>query len=425
VRQKRLLVINVAALGWNLVSADEEFRFQPMQGVFPALTCPVQASFRTGQNVAKHGIVANGLFFPDLRKVLFWEQAASLVEGRRIWHDFRMRGGTVGMMFWQQSLGEEIDLVLSPAPIHKHSGGMIQNCYCEPVRLYPELVRKIGRKFKLADYWGPAASRKSSDWIVDSVCAVLESPDFAPDLLCTYLPQLDYDLQRFGSDSRSASVGLDIVRGHLRRLKATAAERGYDVLIFGDYRIVNVRNAMFPNRALSNAGMFRTRLVRGMSYPDFYTSTAFAIADHQIAHVFTRDREATCRAAELLGTLPGVVSILDRDAQREQGIEHARSGDLVLVANEGCWFAYPWWTQRNEAPDFATHVDIHNKPGYDPCELFFGWPPLNVSTDTGKVRGSHGNPNGSVAWTTTLPFDKEPPTFVELAREVSSWLSRP
>ena len=74
--------------------------FQPAETIFPGLTCVFQASFRTGAVPREHGLVANGLFFPELTKVLFWEQSARLVEGPRIWEKFRANGGKVGLMFW-------------------------------------------------------------------------------------------------------------------------------------------------------------------------------------------------------------------------------------------------------------------------------------------------------------------------------------
>ena len=113
--------------------------FRPAEAAWPALTCTAQASFRTAARAGEHGIVANGLFFKDLTKVLFWEQSATLCEGPRIWEKFRARGGKVGMMFWQQSMGEEVDLIVTPAPIHKHSGGMIQSCYTQPAALEARL----------------------------------------------------------------------------------------------------------------------------------------------------------------------------------------------------------------------------------------------------------------------------------------------
>lgn len=425
----RLLVVDVAALGWNLVSAAPPpgFRFQKAATVFPAVTCTAQASFRTAELPARHGLVSNGLWFADLRKVLFWEQAAALVEGPRIWRRLRERGRRVGMMFWQQSLGEDVDLVLSPRPIHKHEGGMIQDCLSRPEDLYARVCRDVGRPFNLMHYWGPLASRKSSEWIVDATCAVMAARDIAPDLLFTYLPHLDYDLQRHGPDSRPAKRALEVLYGLLARLRAAADEHGYEWLIFGDYAIgAATQPAVFPNRALREAGLFTTRTIKGMAYPDFFHAGAFAVADHEVAHVFVRNESAQRAARDVLAALPGVESVMDRAAQREAGLDHRRSGDLVLVAKPGAWFAYPWWTDRAEAPDYATHIDIHNKPGYDPCELFFGWPPLSVSMDTTKVKGTHGRagPGAEIAWATSLNVNFAPHNLPDLARIVRDWCER-
>jgi predicted AlkP superfamily pyrophosphatase or phosphodiesterase len=289
--KKKLLVIDVAALGWNLVSENADYR--PAESIFPAVTCTIQASFRTAVLPAEHGMVGNGLFFRDLRKVLFWEQASSLVQGPRIWDEFRGAGGTVGMMFWQQSMGEAVDLVVTPAPIHKHSGGMIQACYTQPAHLEARLNEAVGRPFNLMNYWGPFANHKSTDWIVDATVAVMRDPEFSPDLLLTYLPHLDYDLQRYGPGSERGRQALDLLHGYLTTLKDACAEHGYDWLIFGDYAIETVRQgALFPNRILREAGLFATRDIRGMAYTDFQTSRAFAVVDHQLAHVFCRDAES-------------------------------------------------------------------------------------------------------------------------------------
>ncbi len=365
-------------------------------------------------------MVSNGLFFRDLRKVLFWEQSAALVSGDRIWKKFRANGGRVGMMFWQQSLGEDLDLVLSPAPIHKHSGGMIQSCYTKPRDLEARLTQEIGRSFNLMHYWGPLASRKSSEWIVAATKAVLRWNEV--DLLFSYLPHLDYDLQRYGPESTQAVRALDALIGYLQDLENAAVEAGYDFLVFGDYSIEKVKGgAIFPNVALREAGLFEVREIKSRSYADFFSSNSFCVADHQLAHVFTSDPK---RAAEALRGLPGIANILDRDEQSKFGIDHPRSGELVLIAEPGAWFAYPWWTDRGEAPDFATHVDIHNKPGYDPCELFFGWPPLSVSMDTSRVRGTHGRIGAGtdIAWRSSLNFPQAPSTFLELATATREWL---
>jgi predicted AlkP superfamily pyrophosphatase or phosphodiesterase len=417
----KLLVVQVAALGHDLVASLPGFR--SAQSFFPALTCTAQASFRTAALPREHGMVANGLRHPDLRKILFWEQSSALVQGPRIWSRYRAAGRKVGMLFWQQSLGDpELDLVLSPAPIHKHSGGMIQDCYTQPPGLAAYLHRELKHPFNLMHYWGPLASRKSSAWITDCTCAILRSTEFAPDLLFSYLPHLDYDLQRRGPGSSQAKKSLAFTLACIDRLKAEAQARGYEYLFYGDYAIEPASVAVFPNRALHTAGLLHTRELKGMLYPDLFASPAFAMVDHQIAHVFTRNDTATAAARDALTGLPGIESILDRRAQATLGLDHPRSGALLLIAQPGHWFAYPWWTHRKQAPDFATHVDIHNKPGYDPCELFFGWPPGTVSMNTARIRGSHGRPGDRVAWTSSLSFAAEPGTMLDVARFTKAWL---
>ncbi len=418
---RKLLVVQAAALSAEMSARLPGRAFHSARAEFPAVTCSAQAAFRTAAPASQHGMVGNGLWFPELRKVLFWEQAAALVSGPRIWKKYRAGGGRVGLMFWQQSLGESADLILSPTPIHKHSGGMIQDCYSHPRDLYPRLIEAVGRPFNLMNYWGPLASRRSTEWIVDATCAVLAMPD-APGLLFTYLPHLDYDLQRRGPDSPQAARAVAELATWLTRLRESATAHGYEILVWGDYAIEQVSGgAVFPNRALREAGLFATREIRGMRYADFFATGAFAVVDHQVAHVHAAEEKA---AAEVLRALPGVERVLDRAAQREFGIDHARSGDLVLIAQPGHWFAYPWWSERAEAPDFASHVDIHNKPGYDPCELFFGFPPLGVSSDPTRIHGTHGRPGESIGWSTTLPFEREPATQLELAHAVRTWLER-
>ncbi len=427
--KRKCLVVQVAA--WSATLAEQMLRrpgnlaVHAIDPVFPAVTCPAQASFRTGTKPTQHGMIANGVYDDRLKKILFWEQAASLVKGPRIWDAFRAQGGTVGMMFWQQSLGESVDLIVSPRPIHKHSGGMIQAVYTKPASLYERLRAQVGRDFNLMHYWGPLASRKSSEWIVASIEAVLQMPDVAPDLLMTYIPHLDYDLQRHGPAHRKVERALNELAGYLQRLYEAAQAAGYEVIFIGDYAIGEVsEGAVFPNGALRTADLFATQSVRGMQYPDFFSGRAFAMVDHEVAHVYTRDEEAQAQAQAALSDLVGVAEVLDREAQAAWGIQHPASGDLVLVAEAGYWFAYPWWTDRQEAPDFATHVDIHNKPGFDACELFFGWPPGTVSVDTTKVKGSHGRvgPDRRIALAGTMDWKAAPADPADVGAALGRWL---
>lgn len=427
-KKDKLLIVQVAGLGHQFLQdhGGTSFcglEFQPAESVFPAVTCSVQASFRTALQPSGHGMIANGLFDRRLRRPMFWEQSSALVEGARIWDEFRESGRTVGMLFWQQSLGESADIILSPAPIHKHHGGMIEDCYCKPAGLYSRLCSEIGRPLRLRNYWGPMASVRSSQWIAQATAQVIASKD-APDLCLTYLPALDYELQRVGPSHARSQTAFDALRAQLVFLVAAAEKNGYELLVFGDYAIADCDRAVYPNRALADAGLLATRDVRGMLYPDFNTSRAFAMVDHEIAHVYVLDPTAMDETRAALSALDGVAEVMDSAAQVAAGIAHDHAGELVLVATEGKWLAYPWWRKSGEAPDYASHVDIHNKPGYDPCELFFGWPPGSVSTDTDRIGGAHGRigSGSEVAWASTC-LDSRPDSIVDLAKAVGSWLS--
>lgn len=428
---KRLVIIQAAGLGYDFLLQNSgkeglDIVFQPLGSVFPAVTCTAQASFRTALPPSGHGMIANGLFHRELRRPLFWEQSSALVSGPRIWDSFRQRGKRVAMLFWQQSLGEACDFILSPAPIHKHGGGMVMSVYSQPARLYASLRGHLHRDFALHRYWGPLASAKSSRWIAEATAALLADPQDAPDLCLTYLPALDYDLQRQGPDHSSARRALRDLLDQIALIRQAAADQHYDVLVFGDYAIEGVSKAVFPNQHLHAAGLFRTRTVAHRLYPDFHTSSAFAMVDHQIAHVYLQPGQphrgdSARRVRALLSSVEGIDQVLDRDMQSSAGIAHGHSGELVLVAKPGYWFAYPWWDTKREAPDFAGHVDIHNKPGYDPCELFLGWPPGTVSQNTTRIRGSHGRP-GTTAWGATFALPGQPGTLPELAAYVRQHL---
>lgn len=428
VTMHKLLVIQVAGFGHAFatehgITEVAGLALRPLQTIFPAVTCPVQATLRTGLLPAQHGMVANGFFDPVLRRPWFWEQASSLVQGPRIWERFRARGGSVGMAFFQQSLGESVDQILSPAPIHTHGGGMIMGCYSQPPALATRWADAVGRPFKLRHYWGPLASVQGSEWITEAVCSWLAMLD-TPDLCFVYLPGLDYDLQRWGPKHPKSVKALKIVCDEVSRLIRVAQANGYEVAAFGDYAITPVtKGAIFPNRALREAGLFSVRKVRHMAYPDFHTSQAFALVDHQVALVHCPDAAVLPHLKQTLAALDGVGQVLDREAQTQLGVAHARSGEVMLVAEPGAWFAYPWWDDPREAPDYAAHVDIHNKPGYDPCELFFGQTPFRTSLHPERIRGTHGltGEDCKTAYLSTMPFECS--TLIELIHALRGWLS--
>ncbi|MDD5708100.1 MAG: hypothetical protein PHR35_19455, partial [Kiritimatiellae bacterium] len=223
-----------------------------------------------------------------------------------------------------------------------------------------------------------------------------------------------------------AARALRALGGDLKLLRQSCAQHGYELIVFGDYAIEAVSGPpIFPNRRLREAGLLATRAIGRRRYLDPYASRALVVTDHQIAHVYVRCPQDVGPVRDLLRALPGVGAVLDASAQAEAGIAHANGGELLLTATPGRWFAYPWWTAAREAPDYAGHVDIHNKPGYDPCELLPGWPPWRISQDASRIRGTHGLTEGAgpACWAATC-FRPEPAGLLDLARRARDYMDR-
>ena len=372
--------INViaAGLGYGLLERNgmteiAGLRFEPKASVFPAVTCVAQATLRTGLSPAEHGMVSNGYWSETLRKPIFWEQSCRLVKGERVW------SRNSGVFFFQQSLGEDVELIVSPAPIHKHGGGMIMSCYTKPTGM-AEVLQKLCGKFPLWRYWGPLASPKVGRKCVSYFEEITNVHDV--DEAYLYLPTLDYAAQKCGPDSSAAKAALKEFRKQLERLADIAMRRGCELKVTGDYEITEVTaEPVLPNVILRREGFFRTRTVGGMSYPDFYQSTAFAMCDHEVCVLVGPERE---KAAEVVLKSGDYDAACPEVTPYQVGDGRARppGAPFVLLSKQGSWCGYEWWTDKREAPDFASHVDIHNKPGYDPKELFF--------FNKGIVKGTHG-----------------------------------
>ena len=357
---KKLTVI-AAGLGWRLLERRGKtslagLAFEPRPSVFPAVTCVAQATLRTGLAPSAHGMISNGTWRDDLKKPLFWEQSASLVKGARTW------SRSSGLFFFQQSLGEDVELILSPAPIHKHGGGMTMSCYTKPTEM-ESVLKKLCGAFPLWRYWGPLASPKVGRTCIAYFEAMTAAHDVDEGYL--YLPTLDYAAQKFGPDSKADVAAFAEFERQLATLAAICSRRGCALTVMGDYEITPVEaEPVRPNVALRKAGLFRTRTVAGRAYPDFYQSRAFAMCDHEFCVLVGDGRDAA------------------RDVLLATGNYEASALPDVLLATRGSWCEYKWWTDDREAPDYAAHVDIHNKPGYDPTELFF--------FGRGVVKGTHG-----------------------------------
>ncbi|MCG5219349.1 nucleotide pyrophosphatase/phosphodiesterase family protein [Streptosporangium sp. KLBMP 9127] len=372
-----LLVLDVVGLTPRLLEHMPRLRrvadggFQASLGtVLPAVTCSVQSTFLTGELPSGHGVVGNGWYFRELGEVLLWRQHNALVGGEKVWESARRArpGYTVANVCWWYAMGAEVDWNVTPRPVYHADGRKDPDCYTDPPQLHDELTEALGT-FPLFSYWGPGAGISSSTWICRAARRLLTHHE--PDLTLVYVPHLDYDLQRYGpADPRSASAAaaLDVV---LTPLLDTAAARGHTVLVLSEYGITEVSRPVDVNRMLRAEGLLRIHTQAGMEYLDPWTSRAFAVADHQVAHVYVRDPAEVAAVARLCATLPGVAEVLGEEGKAAHGLDHPRAGELVLLADPEAWFTYYYWFDDVRAPDFARMVEIHRKPGYDPAELLF------------------------------------------------------
>ncbi|RSN28277.1 alkaline phosphatase family protein [Amycolatopsis sp. WAC 01416] len=379
--------------------------------VLPAVTCSAQSTFLTGLMPAQHGIVGNGWYFRELGEIFLWRQHNRLVGGEKLWETARAAhpGYTSANVCWWYAMGMSTDVTVTPRPIYHADGRKSPDAYVRPPELHDQLTGALG-EFPLFQYWGPTASIKSSKWVIGASRQILREK--RPDLLLTYVPHLDYDLQRFGPDAPQAALAARELDNALAPLLDDARNAGATVVALSEYGITNVSRPVDINRALRREGLLEVYTQAGMEYLDPWASRAFAVADHQVAHVYVRDSADIERVRAIVGELTGVDEVLDREAQGRYGLDHERAGDLVAVAEPDSWFTYYYWLDDERKPDFARGVEIHRKPGYDPAELFFdpedkfakARAGLNlakkfaglryamdvVPTDPRWVRGSHG-----------------------------------
>ncbi len=396
-----LIVFNVAALSpeyltntARLPTFDRLIKsgtLSRMTPVFPALTLPAQSSLATGRYPCDHGIVANGFFCRDRLETSFWDQYRSLVNGTPFWERLKQRRPdiTTAVLFWQNTLYGRADIIITPKPIHGHHG-LIPWCYSKPVGLYEAIAEDIG-PFDLFHYWGPFASPTSSRWIVDAAISVMRRHQ--PDVMTIYLPLLDYASQRHGPDDPSVLADLEIIDGLIGRfmdaLESEKANERATVAVFSEYSLSAVSMDVALNKILREHGFLAVREIDRKEYLDVEMSGAFAMVDHQVAHIYCREK-AVGPVKALLCATQGVDTVLDRASQAQFHIDHHRSGELVALADADRWFSYSWWTDPGKSPDFAGTVDIHRKPGYDPLELFLEPESMVISQDTSLISGSHG-----------------------------------
>jgi predicted AlkP superfamily pyrophosphatase or phosphodiesterase len=393
-----------------------------IQSSFPAVTCSAQSDYLTGTYPAQHGIVGNGWYSREDAEIRFWKQSNHLVHGPKIWETARAADPsfTCANLFWWFNMYSTVDYSVTPRPMYPADGRKIPDVYTAPGSLRDELQSKLG-PFPLFEFWGPRAGIRSTRWIADA--ATLIDRRFNPTLTLIYLPHLDYNLQRLGPRSATADLRqIDAVCGDLIRHYEAAGAR---VVVLSEYGIREVSRPIHLNRVLREHKLIAVRDELGCEMLDPGASAAFAVADHQVAHVYVNDRARLNEVRSILERVAGVEEVLGDTEKQTAHLAHDRAGDLIAVSEPDAWFTYYYWEDDRRAPDFARTVEIHRKPGYDPVELFLDptirMPPLTVGWKLAKrkagfrslldvipldatlVKGSHGRQTG---------WDEEGPVFI-------------
>lgn len=386
-----------------------------LEEVVPAVTCSAQASLLTGKQPQEHGVVGNGWLYRDTMEVRFWQQSNRLIQAEPLYVTAKRRAEERGRtfraakLFWQFNQGAGVDISVTPKPHYGADGSKAFGITGTPDGLSDRLERELGA-FPFQTYWGPMAGLASSEWI--AMCAANVLSQERPDLSLVYLPYLDYDPQRFGPSGADMPRLVAELDRACEPLLDAAEKVGASVWVVSEYGLVDVSRPVLINRALREAGLLQVRPGPFGEFLDTFNSGAFAVCDHQVAHVYaTADVD---RVRDIVAALPGVGRVYVGEERAEIGLDHPRSGELVALAAFDAWFAYPFWLDRAGEPDYARTIDIHRKPGYDPCEMLFDpkliWPKGRairrliqkklgfrtlfdvVPVDPTLIRGSHGLP---------------------------------
>jgi predicted AlkP superfamily pyrophosphatase or phosphodiesterase len=382
---QRTAVINVVGLTASLLGPStprmiaflQKGKMASIVPAFPAVTCTAQSTYVTGLTPAQHGIVGNGWYNRELAEVQFWKQSNHLVAGRKVWEELRELDPkiTCAKLFWWFNMYSSANWSITPRPIYPADGRKIFDIYTQPFSIRTEIKKDLG-VFPFPAFWGPAAGVQSaqgapdaaSRWIAESAKWIENK--YQPTLSLIYLPHLDYSLQRLGPKHPNIALDLQRIDGIVGDLLDFFRQRSIHALLLSEYGITEVDSPIHLNRLFREEGWLAVKDELGLEMLDCGASRAWAVADHQVAHVYLNDRSLEKSARRLLEKQPGIKTVLGPAEKAAMAIEHPRSGDLIAVATERSWFTYYYWLEDTVAPDFARTVDIHRKPGYDPVELF-------------------------------------------------------
>lgn len=428
---QKTVVIDIVGLSTGLIGEHTPFLKRYSQNKFvhtispmlPAVTTSVQSTYLTGKLPNEHGIVGNGWYDRADSEIKFWKQSNKLVHGEKIWDKAKRVDPrfTCSTMFWWYNMYSTADYSVTPRPNYLADGRKMPDCYSHPAALRDELQKELGM-FPLFQFWGPGANIKSTQWIADA--SVITDRKYDPTLTLIYLPHLDYCLQKFGQDFSLIAQDLKEIDGVIEQLVSYYTKAGARIILLSEYGITNVDRPIYINRVLRENGLLQVRQERGLELLDAGASAAFAVADHQIAHVYINDPRGASKVRSVLEKIPGIELVLDKDQQRQYHIDHERSGDLVVMSDARSWFCYYFWLEDSRAPDYARAVDIHKKPGYDPVEMFMtsklraAYKLLRkkaglryvmdvIPLDATLINGSHGRINTPASFHPVLITDQE------------------
>ncbi|MDZ7816798.1 MAG: alkaline phosphatase family protein [Planctomycetota bacterium] len=399
----KLLVVNCAALSYrcaerlfadyakgrhNLSRFAGENALAALRPVFPAVTMPVQASMLTGEPPASHGCLSNTRFDRKALSYNSWEQSAKLLDQRPFWTRSWFASKSVATVCWQFSFHNGADQVITPAPAHTPDGKTFSAIMTVPPSLSQKVEGEFG-DFPLSHYWGPGANIESTRWIVSAATRVFG--EYSPDVALIYLPHLDYVFQRHSFYDEPVIQELELFADELDRLLGAAYRIGYKPVVLSEYGITGVSEAVAINRVLHNKGFLKVTSNSGREEIDTYSSRAFALVDHQVAGVYVSDRREMDGVLQALGDTGGISELIHGEKLAEYGADHPAAPEILAVSDADKWFRYHFWLDEKSAPAYAAKVDIHNKAGYDPMELFFNESKTGIEVeDATKVKGSHG-----------------------------------
>lgn len=438
----KTVVIDIVGLSKSIITEHTPFlkkyisqnNLSLINPSFPALTTTAQSCYVTGKYPQEHGIVGNGWYDREDSEIKFWKQSNKLVKAEKIWEAAKKKNPdfTCSKMFWWYNMYSGADYSLTPRPQYHADGKKMPDCYSHPAQLRDDLQKEFGT-FPLFDFWGPRTSIKSSRWITDASMWVDDKYD--PSLTFIYLPHLDYCLQKFGTDFKKIGKDLSELDDLCEELINFYQRKNAKLILLSEYGICNVDEPIHINRILRKKGLIGIRKEGNNELLDPGASKAFAVADHQVAHIYLNDISVKEPLLAVLKETKGIDQILDETGKSQYKLNHQRSGDIVIVADANKWFSYYYWLEDKYAPDFARTVDIHKKPGYDPVEMFidnknpfikykaaykllrkkmgFRYRMDVISLDASLVKGSHGSTNISEEYFPVLITEDVSNTIIE------------